>query len=328
MDSGETLDVMIYVILTFYVAPAAVFIVGFMLLAGPLRQSPDTRNDIRNTLTTAALSCAVLGVALHNLTDFAIFEPGVAATFWAMMACIASIDAHARQRTPLIRTPARAMKVLAVAAALAASLVYLNYVFVPAAQTTAEIRLANQAISAGRFEPAHELLEQAGKDDLLSAAAWSLNGRLYLHQFQTTQGKDAQLLLRAAECLRTATKRNGVPFKDFERLADAYYALAEVSRQQEKTDWLNKAFDAASLAIERYPGSDRLHFKLAQIAEQLGKTAVAAEQYQEAIRIEDEYRTQFRQMYPERNEVVSRLGEHEYQLAIERVRGLSEKSER
>lgn len=325
---GETFDVIIYVIITLYVAPAAVFIVGFMLLAGPLRQLRDTGNEIRNTRTAAALSCAVLGVALHNLTDFAIFEPGVAATFWVMIACIASIDAHTKQRARLVRTPAPVVKALAVAAALAASFAYLSCIFVPAAKSAVRIRLANQAISAGRLESAHKLLEEAGQDDLLSAAAWSLNGRLYLHHFQVTQGKDPELLLRAAECLQAAIKRNNAAFKDFERLTDAYYSLAEVSTQQEKITWLNRAFDTALLAIERYPGCDRLHFKLAQIAEQLGKTAVAAEQYKEAIRIEDEYRAQFRRMYPERKEIVSRLGEDQYQIAIERVRELSEKSDR
>jgi hypothetical protein len=49
------------------------------------------------------------------------------------------------------------------------------------------------------------------------------------------------------------------------------------------------------------------------------------EQYRKAIEIEDEYRDQFRQMYPEREDVVSRLDKNRYLYAKERVEELSKK---
>jgi O-antigen ligase len=325
--ANETLDVVIYVVVTMYVAPVAVFIVGFVLLAGPFGKKPDASRATWDRRTVAALSCAVLGVGLHNLTDFAIFEPGVLTTFWAVMACLIAIDSHAGRRAQLNLKAAPTVKALAVAAALAMSYAYLSYVLVPVARTTNEINRANQAISTGQFESAHKLLDEAAKDDPLSAAALSLNGRLYLHQFDLTHSDGRQLLMRAAECLRAATARNNASFKEFEHLTDVYASLGEILPSQQG-DWFNKAFDAASLAIERYPGCERLHFKLAQIAERLGKTELAIEQYQKAIEIEDQYRAQFKLMYPERKEVVSRLGEDKYQLAIKRVKELSEKSDR
>ncbi|HCO94940.1 MAG TPA: hypothetical protein DIU00_13480, partial [Phycisphaerales bacterium] len=66
-------------------------------------------------------------------------------------------------------------------------------------------------------------------------------------------------------------------------------------------------------------------FKQAQIAEQLGSTDIAIEQYKKAIDIEDEYRDQFRQIYPERDDIVSRLGNEKYLFAIKRLKELSEK---
>ncbi|MHC4353754.1 MAG: hypothetical protein ACYS0H_13670 [Planctomycetota bacterium] len=92
-----------------------------------------------------------------------------------------------------------------------------------------------------------------------------------------------------------------------------YVQLAETSTGRDKTDWLNKALDAASEAIERYPGCGRLHFKLAQIADRSDRTGAAVVHYAKAIEIEDAYRDQFRRMYPDREEVVSRLGEERYQ---------------
>jgi tetratricopeptide (TPR) repeat protein len=267
----------------------------------------------------------VLGVALHNLTDFALFEPGVSTTFWAMMACFVATGSRSSRRSLVLPKQAPIVKAITVTAALAITFIYLGYVLVPVATSTAEIKGANQAVSAGRLDNAHILLEEAAQADPLSAAALSLNGRLYLHHFQMAQGKSPDLLLQAVESLRAAIGRNNAAFKDYERLTDAYSALADVAGQQEKSGWLNKAFEAASAAIERYPGCERLHFKLAQIAEQQGNKDTAIEHYKKAIEIEDQYRSQFRLMYPERQKIVSRMGEEVYQFAVERVKNLSGK---
>ncbi len=320
---GDSPDVMIYLIVTMYVAPAAVFVLGFVLLAGPLSKRSETAHEQPDTHTVVTLSCAVVGVALHNLTDFALFEPGVSTTFWAMIACLVAMSSRLDQRAIVLPRPAPIIKAITIAAALALTFVYLGYVFVPVTASTAKIEQANQAISAGRLDNAHRLLDEAAQADSLSAAALSLNGRLYLHHFQMTQGKSPDLLLRAVESLQAAIGRNSAAFKDFERLTDAYSALADVAKEPDKAGWLNKAFDAAGQAIERYPGCERLHFKLAQVAEQQGKNDIALEHYKKAIEIEDEYRAQFRLMYPERKEIVSRMGEQAYQFALTKVKELS-----
>ncbi len=153
-----------------------------------------------------------------------------------------------------------------------------------------------------------------------------MNGRLYLRQFEMTHSNSLQLLTRAAECLQTAIARNNAAFKDYERLTDVYYSLGEIASPSEQSGWFNKAFEAVSLSIERYPGCERLYFKRAQIAEYLGKAQTAIENYKKAIEIEDEYRAQFKLLYPKWQYVVSRLGVEKYRLATERVRKLSEKS--
>jgi hypothetical protein len=65
-----------------------------------------------------------------------------------------------------------------------------------------------------------------------------------------------------------------------------------------------------------------LRVGLAEIAEQLGKTDFAVDQYKKAIAIEDGYRDQFRLMYPGR-EMFSRLGEQKYQFARQRTQQLA-----
>jgi len=324
---AETLDVIIYVIVTIYVAPAAVFVIAFVLFAGPLLEASNKKSEIHHTSTTVAIFCAVLGVALHNLIDFAIFEPGVFTTFWALMACLIAIDYNINSRPPIILKPKRFVKVLIITAAIVTCWVYLSYVFAPVAKNTTRIRQADADRLAGQFERAHKRLEKAADDDVLSASALSFNGRLYLYQYEMMLDKDRDLLMSAESCLKNAIGRNNVEFKNFERLTDVYCILAETSTGQEKADWLDKAFKAASQSVERYPGCGRLHFKQAQIADQMGIAETAIEHYKKAIEIEDEYRAQFRQIYPERQDIVSRIDNKSYEDAKERVEEFSKKSD-
>ena len=321
---AETLDVIIYVIVTVYIAPVAVFIIGFMLLAGPLRKGQPAKQETPNATTTVILSCAILAVALHNLIDFAIFEPGVLTAFWGIIACLVAMNSQTNARPQVVIKSAPLSRALVLTAGFVTGVAYLSYVLVPVASSTAKTQRANRAISAGQFEYAHQLLGQAAEDDPLSTAALALNARLYLHRFEgLSPNRSRDLLLWAAECLQAAIERNDAAFKNFERLTDVYGSLAEISTGTERTDWLSKAFDTALLAVERYPGCGRLHFKLARIAEQSDKTDVAIEHYSKAIEIEDAYRSQFRRIYPEREEVVSRLGKEKYRDAMQRIELLS-----
>jgi len=320
VTDGNTLDVMIYVVFTLYVAPVAVFIIGFFLLTAPLNTTRNTQYAIRNTnITAAALFCACLGVILHNLIDFAIFEPGVFTTFWAIIACLIALDFHQKSRTQVVLKPAPFVKAIGVVVSLVLIWAYFNYALIPVAKAAAKTELALRELGH-----AHQLLDQAAEDDRLDPAALNLNGRLYLQHYKETGRNQPLLLKQAEECFLAAIERNRADFKNFKRLAEVYNLLAETSIQQEKTAWLNKAFESASDAVERYPGSARLRIELAKIAEQLGKTDIAIKHYEEAINIEDKYRRQFQLMYPERK-IFSRLGEEKYQNAKQRLEQLSQK---
>jgi len=328
----DSFEVMIYVIVTLYVTPVLVFILGFLLFTTPSHNTQDaspasSEAKARGTnIVVPALVGGVIGLLLHNLIDFAIFEPGVFTTFWAIIACLVAEHSFQHPHRQLVIKLTPNAKIMVVITALAVIGTYLNYVLIPVAASTAKIQQANKAISDGWFELAHELLDKAAQDDSLSPTASFMNGRLYLHHFESTGGKNQDLLLQAEKHLQTAIQRNKQNFKYFEQLAQVYTSLAEISPDQTKKEYLDKAFEAVSLAVERYPGCDRLRFKLAQIAEQLDKKDIALEQYKETIRIEDKYRAQFRMMYPQRKEVISRLGQEKYEFALRRIKELSKES--
>ncbi len=309
-------------ILILYIMPVIVFAVGFLLLAASQYTTRNTQYAIRNTsITAAALFCAVLGVTLHNLVDFAIFEPGVSTVFWALIACLIALDYQLKSRPQLVLSPHPFTKIVAVAAALVMFGVYVYFVWQPVYNSTAKIQQAQEAASIGEFEIAHNLLTAAAKNDPLSPTPSQLNSRLYLQRFTDSQPKQTNLLLQSEKHLLDAIKRNKVDFENFEQLTELYNQWAEASALK-RVDLLTKALDSASRAVELYPGAGRLRIELAKIAEQLGKTDIAIAQYKKAVEIEDAYRRQFRIMYPDR-EIFSRLGEEKYKNAKQRLKFLT-----
>jgi hypothetical protein len=306
-------------IIILYIMPVIIFIGGILLAS-----AGETAKISQSGITIVALFCAVLGVAFHNLIDFAIFEPGVFTVFWVIIACMIAIYSQTHPRPQVVLKPAPFVKILTIVASLVLIVVYLNYVLIPVSKTSAKIQLANRAISTGRFEQAHKLLGLASEDDSLSSDAISLNSKLYLHHFKLTSSVNRDLLLAAEKKSRVAIHRNSAAFKNYERLTEIYILLADISKQQEKTDWLNKAFDNTLFTVEHlYPGSALLRIELAKISELSGKTDIAISQYEKAIEIEDEYRAQFREMYPKREEIVSRLGDKKYLFAKQRIKHLT-----
>ena len=315
---GDTLDVIIYVIFTLYVAPVIAFVVGFWLLTVRSQKS-EVRNQkaedrSQSCVFCYALSCAVLGVLIHNLIDFAIFEPGVFTALWAIIACLVALDFNQKSRpqsrkgwpSPFVLKPAPFAKVLVAAAGLAIISSYFWFAWWPVYKTTKTQR------EMQKFGYTHKLLERVAEDDPLDPTALSLNGRLYMQHYDQTSDKDLALLEQAADCFLRAAERDKADFKNYEKLSAVYNLLA---RPQ-------KAYDWGVEAVKRYPGSGRLRIELAKIAEKLGKTDIAIEHYKEAIDIEDKYRRQFQRMYPGR-EIFSRLGEEKYQFAKQRITHLS-----
>ncbi|MBN1807080.1 MAG: O-antigen ligase family protein [Sedimentisphaerales bacterium] len=305
-------------IIIMYIMPAIIFIAGFLLTA-----AGETVKIPYSNFSAAALFCAVFGVTFHNLIDFAIFEPGVFTVFWVLIACMIAIFSQIYPLPQIVLKPSRFVKIISVLTGLILICIHLNYVLIPVSKTSAKIQLANRAISSGRFEQAHRLLDSASEDDSFSSAALSLNSKLYLHRFKLTSGINRDLLKAAEKDSLIAIKRNGASFKNYERLTEIYCLLADISKDQEKINWLTKAYDNTLFTAEHlYPGCARLRIELAKISELLGKTDIAITQYEKAIEIEDEYRIQFKEMYPDRKEIVSRLGNQKYQFAKNRLNDL------
>jgi len=319
-------NVIIYVVFTLYVVPVIAFVLGSWFLTKDAKQAAS--NGSRATYIPAALFCAAIGLLLHNLIDFAIFEPPVFTAFCAIIACLIATDFQQNPRPTFVLKPALPAKIILASAALALIGAYFYYAWYPVAKTT---NIQRQMQQLGY---SNELLDKATEYDKLDSTAPNLNGRLYLQHYKETQNAQTLLLEKAETCFLTAIDRDKADFRNYEKLSEVYSLLAKNSPPsagqdlakggQEKNDLLNKSLDSLNSAVERYPGYSELRIELAEAAEQLAKTDIAIVQYEKAVEIEDAYRSQFKIMYPGRN-VFSRLSEEKYDNAKQRIKSLSER---
>jgi len=259
------------------------------------------------------LVCAIFGVVAANMIDFAIFEPGVLTCFWVMIACaMGTYRMYALQppQSELAPSPKRWPMTGVILASLLAC---LAVAYVPVLMTTFYIHRANLAWDNHDTDQAHQALDQAARLDWLSDTAYYQNGRMYLHEYEQSRDKKTALLDKASTCLKKAIQRNPASYRNYERLSDVCVLVDP-----------NTAVQAATQAVEHYPGCGRLRVKLAVIYDQLGQTDPARKAYQAALDIEDQFQQQFKIMYPE-EPLIHRLGK-EYldaaTAALKRLKGL------
>lgn len=334
-STADKFDEKLYVIFTSYAVPAIAFALGCWLFSPAIHSSRNTKYAIRNTkyeirdtnVTVAALFAAILALLIHNLIDFAIFEPPVFTTLCAALACLIALNSSPNTQYPIPNTQYESkiphpVKLLVTAAAILAAHACLNYALLPVAKSTAKISYARDVITTGQFELAHNLLDAAANDDPLSPDAPALNARFYLDESAFPGPENSQTLLNAEQALYLAVDRNPADYKNFQILSQMYLMRAENTPLQ-KHDLLNKALYCASTAVELYPGSAHLRINLAKIAEQTGQTDTALEHYKKALDIEDAFRRQFHTMYPDA-QPFSRLGFDKYNLAREQIKQLTQ----
>jgi tetratricopeptide (TPR) repeat protein len=308
---GNQIGVAIYVITVLYIVPAAVFLGGFIALF--------LEDNIKkfHAAATVALFCAIVGILIHNLVDFAIFETGIYTTLWAMIACLIVLSGRNEPKVLKLNPVTRAIVSFA---AVVLAWTILRYAFIPVLNATAKIQQ-----SFREPDKACELLNAASQADIFDQAASKLNGNLCLDYYYQSGYKQDYLLEEAMKSFKQAITRNPADYKNYEKLGDIYKLIADTADANQKPEFLNKALSAITSAIENYPGSAELRIKSAKIAELLGKTRTAVAEYQKAIDIEEQYKRQFQKMYPGKT-IFSRLNQADYNFAKQRIEQLSKQS--
>jgi hypothetical protein len=313
---GTTAVEVMAVVLILYVVPVAIFLLAGWLLWASEKSSPLVSMPLCG-FSAAALFCGIAAVLIHSLVDFAIFEPAVLTTLWAVVAAMILIN---QQHCSRWLTIGKIRRIVAIVGILIAVGIFFHFSFVPVIKSGAKIQRSYR-----RSPRAHIFLAEAAAINKYDPRPLSLNGRLSLQRYQDGPNKTDALLLQAADYFGGAIERNSADYKNYENLCKVYKLLAEAEGYKSSL-WLQKAFAAIAEAVSRYPGSGRLRVELSEIAELLGKKEAAIENYRQAIKIEDDYTEQFKIMYPDQG-VFSRLGKEKYALAKERLAALTRRSD-
>ena len=305
---GDNVVVMISVVIVLYVIPVAVFAVAFWLLWRVAAK------DLRvGRATQIGLLCGIGAVLIHNLIDFAIFESAVLTLFWTMVGCLFAMDSVRKNRGAIEVRCGRIQRIAAFGMIAVFGGAYLHFALAPTVK-------AGLGIQRALKEPylAHGLFDKAADDDVFSPAALSLGGKAYLRHYNEAGRRQTELLSSAMRRFESAVERDRASFKNYEKVARVCEMLADAGAGGAQSDLRRKALEQLKEAVRLYPGSGRLNFRLAELAEEIGDDEIALSHYRAAVEIEDSYRVQFRIMYPGR-EMFSRLGETKYRLAMERI---------
>jgi hypothetical protein len=323
---AATFEEKIYALFSLYAAPAAAFAVGIALYAKTMQTSPKEYNLQNTHIASIALFCGILGFILHNLIDFAIFEPGILTAFFASLACLVALNAKPQNQQISVTPCPLWLKTASVIGVLFIGLAYFNYALIPVVKSTSNIAKSRLPAALGQAQLAHNFLDAATIDDPLSSDAPAQNGNLYIQEFYRSDVQKEQLFNNAEQALFIAAERNPRDHKIFDSLSELYSLYARLQPEQNEA-MLNKALDSASIAVDLYPGDAELHLKLAQIADDLGQMDLALKNYKIAVQIEDGFREQFKLMYPGRK-VLSRINEDKYFSATQRIKDLEQKPPR
>jgi tetratricopeptide (TPR) repeat protein len=301
-----------------YAIPVASVLLGFWLLLNALQAPKDV--TVRNTdFTAAAILAAIVAVLIHNTIDFAIFEPGVLTALLAMLAAFIAMTTQPQEK--VLSLANRWLRISLAAVTVIFLVLSFKFVLRPVYLATANIAEAAKLIPNVRYELAHFLLDLATEQDPLSPEAPSINGKLYIDDYLNSDPAPVECLQKGEQALFIAIDRNPIDYKNFEALTETYIYMAQ-ARPDRNEEILAKALYAAQTAVDLYPGFGRLRMALAGVHELLGDFNSAVAQYKKAVEIENAFREQFRRLYPDRD-VFSRLGEENYQLALDRIEELS-----
>ena len=305
-----------------YLFTAFVFIVAFGVLA--MAGSGDRSIQKPGPLLSIAIMCGLAAVLIHNLIDFAIFEPGIWAAFWLFMAILIADRQTTSAPQKAVTWLGSGTRLLSVLGLLIGGMLFVTLALAGPVKAAVLLKSSSRT---GSYDEFKSVIEKVIDADPLSPDGPYVAAAM-LNQIQSQAPASLQeraIIEQSLEYARIAQQRNPADFKVYRMESDLYLQLAERTKDAEQTDALQRAYAALLKAAERYPGSDKIQFGLGMIAEELGYWEKAWSHFRAAVDIEKAYQAQFRIMYPDREPVVSRLGNTAYTIAQAKLEELQRK---
>lgn len=302
----------LYLVMVMYVGPAAIFFLAMWLLSKvEIKFSQDKVFNI-------GIVCGIAAVLIHNLIDFAIFEPGVLTALFVLLACLKAQSDLDQKAEPLeIDCNKKTIAIVIFACLLEVGFDY-GVVLIPVARASYYLK----RVYEGKGNIEINLSKAYG---IINPETALLRGNYYLQGLNPKNPRLEEYVSKARRIFESiAFARDPANYIGFDRLrAVESFTASQIPNATKRNKTLQDALKHSKESIKRYPGKAELWFEQGKILEKLNRNKEAIESYQKAVEIEDAYRDQFHEMYPDVEEVVSRMDKKEYEFAKQKIKELS-----
>jgi len=283
-----------------------VWLLGFIVFLGGTgstcadgvrrRNTGAVQNEACGAEASVAVAVGLFAFLLHDTINFAMFVPGSATTFFALLGFWLAgrsgnpADSHMNVVPSVLPTR------LALAVALAASALVIGIGVVPVARARYHLDLAQQAAAVPLAGPIHEhtafrSYDAASASDPFDPTPEMERAKWLAGLAETSPPEQGKLQRRAVEALTTAMKRD--PFNvQLPRMRSRLYL--DLAESTGKEDHYRAAVEDARRMLELYPlnpaGIGALAAVQAAAGEALGYAQLMREalaNYGEAIRLDD-----------------------------------------
>ena len=296
----DNTGVMLYIIIVMYAAPALIFIFVAWLMDKAIG------DDINLEYLQASIFCGIVAMLMHNLIDFAIFEPGVMSMFFLVTACFISISKDRLNRFGWEIKIDRSDAIIVSTFALAALVVVLWLGYIPILCATSKLNKAFDSKTLDMQEVA-----KASACDPFECNISPFIAKVLWSEYDSEKNSDNLML--AEKYFSLAIKKNVADFKNYKNLAKVRWEMADNTQTYKRKTLLVGAEDAYRMAIARYPGNAETHLELGKVLFLQDRATEANEEFRAALRIEEMFRDKFSKMYPETKQV-SRIKPESYQF--------------
>lgn len=312
------------VVLISFITPAIVWAIAFLLaLTTKEKKLPDNIPS-QNTLTPILLGSALLGFLLHNSIDFAIFQPALTTTCFALAAvCFASRQIHNRDHTRYKKLSPFSRWIFSIITTV--MLTYFWMCSLALCNAHQSLRHAQNHVlqaekmlhvlkAATNFNPDMVLADMEGARKNIQRAihlnpldpdGYNLQAKISFRIWQIVSPLNPRILLDAIDTCQQAAQRDPENFSYYHQMAQLYRILAE--QEPSNKDYLNQALEAARQAYERNPVKPEVMIDYANLLEKNGQPDQAAAIYRLILNNEQAFQNQQKQMNPARKDLPSRL---------------------
>ena len=291
----NALAVNAYIFASLCVFPAAAFMIAFYIL------DKFIINFKTETTTTIILSFAIVAIAIHNLVDYAIFESGIFSIVTIMLSCLCVLTA--KRETYKINLSRK----LAILATAVCFIVIAAFYLTTIRMVSKSGELLAKAFASTNDSDTKENLNLAITADKCNPKISLVAANMYHNRYDLTHNiKD---LTTAQHYYNIAISKDA---SNYRVLSDFSKALLEKYKTDKNKDELNTALNLAKEAIKNYPSKSQLWMTLGDIYIAAKKNQDAQKCYKKALKLEDDFQALFREMYPEENIILYRMGRDNY----------------